>query len=247
MARQVGKEQFSINSLGIGQFRVQWLFDTRSEAIVGVPFFYEGFRLENASGMQWTTKEGKWTMDAVYVGLTKEPSEEQDDTSITKVEIIKKIESFPDRELLKTEFGAYVDENDRLRFPEFLPKPPLGTTGLDPGRGGTEIPNPMFNFTTYPVEVNRATWRLVRKRVPATIRKISRTVIKTLPSVFKDDTPVDQWYVHPYEVRRRGEMVEITVEFEEAGPEFDAYAVRVLAQKARKRGLVTTGLVTTGL
>ena len=198
--------------------------------------------MENASGLQWTTKQGKWTMDATYVGIMEEPTEEQDETSITKEEVVKKIEAFPDRQRLKDEFGAYVDENDRLRFPEFLPKPPIGTTGLDPSNGlsGDQVPNPLFNVTTYPAEVNRATWRLVRKRVPSTIRKISRTVIKSLPSVFKDDTPVQQWYVHPYQVRRRGEMVEISVEFEEVGEEVDAYAVRVLAQKARKRGQVST-------
>lgn len=242
MARQVGKEQFSINSLGVGQFRVQWLFDSRTEALTSVPLVYEGFRFEGASGLQWTTKDGKWTMDAVYEGLTQEPTQEQDETSIITEEVMKKIEAFPDRELLKTEFGAYVDENDRLRFPEFLPKPPLGTTGLDPGRGGTEIPNPMFNVTTYPVEFSKATWRLVRRRVPAQLKKIKRTVIKSLPSVFKEDTNVQQWYVHPYETRRRGDMVEITVEFEEVGEEVDAYAVRVLAEKVRKKGLVTTGL-----
>jgi hypothetical protein len=181
-------------------------------------------------------------MDATYEGITKEPTAEQDESSIRTEEVQKKIEAFPDREILKEEFGAYVDENDRLRFPEFLPKPPIGTTGLNPGNSGAEIPNPLFNVTTYPVEFSRATWRLVRKRVPAQLTKIKRTVIKRLPAVFKEDTAVEQWYVRPYETRRRGDMVDITVEFDEVGEEVDAYAVRILAEKARKKGLTTGSL-----
>lgn len=246
MAVVIGKERIDEDKLGRLRLSVQWKADTRSEALTGIPRTREGLPIAGKSSTPWISTAGEYLVDAVYEGLIDDPDPSQDEYELLTEERERKIETFPDREKLVEEYGAVVDAAGKLTFPPTLPKPPsrLGTplTLNSYKTGSTEPQNPLWNATSYGVPHSMATWRLVRKRVPSSLEKQSRTVIDRLPSGFDYSGPKTKWYVNPLQKRKRGNCWEIEWSAFEVADFADLQVLLALQGRARESGLTTGSL-----
>jgi hypothetical protein len=209
MAVEIDKESFELSRSGTTRINRRYLADSRSEALSGIPKVVDGLPLAGIRGSIWISKDdGRHVVEAVYEGLVDDPDESLDEFDIVTEEREQKIEAFRPRGILLTEYdGSYDAETGRLIFPPTMPKPKtrLGQPlTLDSMRGDSETPNPLWNATSYSVEYSMATWRLVRKKVPQSLVKQSRTVIDRLPSGFEESGPKKQWYVRPLQKRKVG-------------------------------------------
>lgn len=249
MAREIQGERVTITREGRMTLAVQLLFDTRREALTQYPRTLEGLLFAGAEGAPRTTKEGKWILGARYDGIIDEPTERDDSYRLTGEDREMPIENFPDRELLKKEFGAY-EENGRLKFPEKLPKSNVigSLLNLDSYKDGAgEMDNPLFNATTYPEEYQVAVWRFVRRRVPQVVEGWVGTVLTKLPKGFegmgaKSDA---RWYVRPLDVNKMGNCVECQVQFKEIS-KFQALEALQKLLKRREKGRGEGGGLITG-
>lgn len=120
------------------------------------------------------------------------------------------IETFPDQDLLKSEYGAYEVEG-KLKFPSTLPKSTKGSglTGKQ-GSAGDET-NELFGTTTYLVlnAIFRHTY--LRRSIPNNFLDKAGTTVDELPSGFP--TPEGRnWLVMPPKARKRGNVYEIIEE-----------------------------------
>jgi hypothetical protein len=209
MAVEIDKESFELSRSGTTRINRRYLADSRSEALSGIPKAVDGLPLAGIRGSIWISKDdGRHVVEAVYEGLVDDPDESLDEFDIVTEERVQKIEAFRPRGILLTEYdGSYDAQTGRLIFPPTMPKPKtrLGQPlTLDSMRGDSETPNPLWNATSYSVEYSMATWRLVRKKVPQSLVKQSRTVIDRLPSGFEESGPKKQWYVRPLQKRKVG-------------------------------------------
>ena len=142
-AAKVNKERFEVSANGRVRWTVDWAMDNRAEAISGIPRVFETLPFAGASGGPWINEEGKYIATARYEGVVDEPTEADDDYDISGELREVKIEEFPNRELLKTEFGAY-EEDGRLKFPATIPKEGASRE-FGPLPPSQEVENPFFN------------------------------------------------------------------------------------------------------
>ena len=250
MAQEIEKQRVSVTKEGRITILSKQLFSSRREALTGYARTMDGLAFAGAQGEPRTRYDGKWIMDLRYEGLIDEPTEKDDSYRLTGEEREVPIENFPDRELLKKEFGAY-EENGMLKFPEKLPKSNeigsiLNLNSYKDGKG--EIDNPLFNCRSYPVEYQVAVWRFVRRRVPAIVEGWVGTVQTKLPTGFdgmgaKSDA---NWYVRPLDVNKRGNAVECQVQFKEVSKFQALEALQKLLKKQEKGRGEGGGLRTTG-
>lgn len=251
MAVEIGKERIEFDRLGAIRLRVTWKCDTRQEALRNVPLVHEGLPLASGVSQPWISKNGEYLVDASYEGVINDPDPQQDEYEIITEEREVKLETFPDQEKLKEEFGATVSAEGKLIFPPTLPKPPtrLGTPlTLDTYKGtASETPNPLWNATTYAVPHSTAIMRIVRRRVPSNLEKQARTVIDRLPSGFQYSGPKTRWYVKPLQKRKRGNAWEIEWTAFEVSDFNDLQVLLALQGRAREQGLTVTGLTTNSL
>jgi len=251
MPQEIDKQRVTVTREGRLTILSRQLFNSRREALTAYPRTLEGLAFAGAQGEPRTRHDGKWIMDLRYEGLIEEPTEKDDSYQLTGEEREKPIEEFPDRELLKKEFGAYV-EGGRLLFPEKLPKSnEIGSIlGLDNYKDGAgEVDNPLFNTRSYAQEYQVAVWRLVRRRVPALIEGWVGTVQTRLPSGFagmgaKADA---KWFVRPLRTTKRGNAVEIEVQLKEISKFQAMEAIQKLLKKSQKGRGEGGGLISTGL
>jgi hypothetical protein len=209
MAIEIDKETEEEDRMGKVTLRRRYLCDTKQEVRTGIPKVVDGLIKVGRRSSPWiSTADGRYVADVIYEGLFDDPDESFDEFDIVTEEREQKIEAFRPRGILLTDYdGSYDAETGRLIFPPTMPKPKtrLGQPlTLDSMRGDSETPNPLLNATSYSVEYSVATWRLVRKKVPQSLVKQSRTVIDRLPSGFEESGPKKQWYVRPLQKRKAG-------------------------------------------
>lgn len=251
MAQEIEKQRVSITREGRLTILSKQLFDSRLDALTKYPRTMEGLAFAGANGEPRTNHAGKWIMDLRYEGLIEEPTEKDDTYQLRGEEREVPIENFPDRELLRKEVGAFED-NGMLKFTEKLPKSSeLGSAlTLDSYKtGSAEVDNPLFNTRSYPVEYQVAVWKLVRRQVPQILVGMVGTVQTKLPKGFsgmgaKADA---NWYVRPLITSKRGNSVEIEVQFKEIS-KFSALEMleKLLKRNQKGRGQ-GGGLLVTGL
>ena len=239
MAQEIEKQRVSITREGRLTILSKQLFDSRLDALTKYPRTMEGLAFAGANGEPRTRHDGKWIMDLRYEGLIEEPTEKDDSYDLRGEEREVPIENFPDRSILEKEFGAY-EYDGALLFPYRLPRD-SSTTALAAYEGykadeNKDI-NPLFNCRSYPVEYQVAIWSLTRKRVPQIIVGMVGTVQTKLPSGFsgmgaKSDA---SWYVRPLQTRKRGNSVEIQVQFKEIS-KFSALEALEKLLKSRQKG-----------
>lgn len=244
MAVIVDKESFDIGKDGRVVLRIQWLADNRSEAIRDIPMVQDNLVRTGLSGSPWISQDhGKYLVNATYEGLVEEQqAEEAEQYELSSEYREAKIETFPDREILRTEYGA-VEEDGRLVFPPTIRQPTSGGSGLG-NRKTAEVANPFYNLTTYPVEYAVANWTILRKRVPAELERQVGTVIANLPSGFDYNGKAKSWLVRPLRRRKVGNMWEINVQYQQVDEFSDVEALLLLLQKSKtdRRGSgLTTG------
>lgn len=249
MAVIVDKESFDIGKDGRVVLRIQWLADNRSEAIRDIPMVQENLVRTGLSASPWISQDhGKYLVNATYEGLVdNEQAEEAEQYELTSEYREAKIETFPDREILRAEYGA-VEEDGRLVFPPTIKTPTSGGSGLG-NRKTAEVANPFYNLTTYPVEYAVANWTILRKRVPAELERQVGTVISRLPSGFDYNGNAKSWLVRPIRRRKVGNMWEINVQYQQVDEFSDVEALLILLQKSKKGGRgsgLTTGSLSTG-
>lgn len=249
MAVIVDKESFDIGKDGRVVLRIQWLADTRSEAIRDIPMVQENLVRTSLSASPWISEDhGKYLCNATYEGLVEErPPEESEQYEMTSEYREAKIETFPDREVLRTQYGA-VEEDGRLVFPPTIKTPTSGGSGLG-NKKSAEVPNPFYNLTTYPVEYAVANWTILRKRVPTELERQVGTVIGSLPEGFDYNGNATSWLVRPLRRRKVGNMWEIAVQYQQVNEFSDVEALLILLQKTKQDGRGTglrTGSLRTG-
>lgn len=233
MAVAVNQEKFSLGNDGRLRLNIQWLTDTRSEALRSIPTSYEGLARTNASGSPFISQnDGRYVVDAVYEGLIDDQAPEAEQFELGSEYREQKIETFPDREVLRNEWGA-SEEDGRLVFTPTIKKPTTGGTGLGTQKT-EEIPNPFYNLTTYPVEYVVATMTILRKRVPAALERSVGTVIDRLPSGFDYQGNAKSFLVRPIHRRKVGNAWEIRVQYQQVDEFSDVQALLVLLQKTKK-------------
>lgn len=143
------------------------------------------------------------------------PAVEQDQYVVEDEWREEPIEAFPDRDTLESKYGAYPDDDGRLKFPEFLPGGGTGSgSGLGAGRSSAGEKNPLFGVSTYPVQLATASHAYVRTVKPSGLRKKAGTVIKALPAGFQESGG-GPWIVCTPSCRRRGNCWEIVERYKE--------------------------------
>lgn len=235
MAVIVDKESFDIGKDGRVVLRIQWLADNRSEAIRDIPMVQENLVRTSLSASPWISRDhGKYLVNATYEGLVEEQqAEEAEQYELSSEYREAKIETFPDREVLRNDYGA-VEEDGRLVFPPTIKTPTSGGSGLG-NKKSAEVPNPFYNLTTYPVEYAVANWTILRKRVPSELERQVGTVIGSLPSGFDYNGNAKSWLVRPLRRRKVGNMWEINVQYQQVDEFSDVEALLILLQKAKKQ------------
>lgn len=243
MAIELKGRRFDYGENGLLVFRLRWFCDTEDEALFGITPFYRGLERKGHNGAVWDGNTSKWIVDATFKGLADggPDPESFDDYVIDGAWREEPIESFPDRALLITEFGAY-EEDGKLKFPEKIPDRKAGGSGIVgviPFAGGTSggtglepgDPNPLWNTTTYPVYYDQAEHTYVRPRVPAEVYRRRGTVVETLPAGFEYDGDAKAWlYVEPSR-RKIGNAWRITERAKEVDKLKHIQALYALIQK----------------
>lgn len=251
MAHEIEKQRVSITREGRLTILSKQLFDSRLDALTKYPRTMEGLAFAGANGEPRTRHDGKWIMDLRYEGLIEEPTEKDDSYDLLGEEREVPIENFPDRTILETEFGAY-EYDGALLFPYRMPRA-ANVTALAAAEFYSSNPdkdiNPLFNCRSYPVEYQVAVWRLVRRRVPQMLVGMVGTVQTKLPAGFsgmgaKSDA---SWYVRPLVTRKRGNSVEIQVQFKEISKFSALEALEKLLKRNQKGRGQGGGLLVTGL
>jgi len=165
------------------------------------------FQIDNRSFLVTVTCEG------IVPGGT--PLEANDQFLIEDEWREEPIEAFPDRDTLEKRYGAYPDDDGRLKFPEFLPTG--AGTGSGSGLGGgrsSDDKNPLFGVSTYPVQIATASHSYIRTAKPSGLRKKAGTVIKSLPAGFQESGG-GPWLVCTPSCRKRGNCWEIVERYKE--------------------------------
>jgi hypothetical protein len=250
MAIEIGKEKFTKTQDGKIRFSVQWLADTRLEALRSIPGLFEGLVQTGTSGTPFLSRnDGRYEVEATYEGLIDDQAPEAEGYELDSEYREVKIEAFPDR-LTLMEFWGASEEDGRLVFTPKIKRPSGGGSGLGAAKT-EEIDNPFYNLTTYPVEYAVATWRILRKRVPASLERSVGTVVSRIPAGFDYQGHAKSWLVRPIRRRKVGNMWEISVQYQQVDGFGDVEALLVLLQKVRTEGrgsgLTTGGLTITGL
>lgn len=250
--QEIGREEIEISRIGGMRLKTQFLADSRTEAMRDVPLTLEGLLRTQARISPWIKRGGQYLVDAIYEGVDTDPDPSQDEYQLFTEERETKIESFAPRDVLIETFGATVDAEGRLKFPPTLPKPksrigqPLTLDTYKNG-DGAETPNPLHNTTTYGVPHTTAIWRLVRKKVPASLERQARQVIDRLPSGFDYQGPKAQWYVRPLQKRKIGNAWEVEWQAFEISEFSDLTVLATLQSRDRKGRGAGQGLLVTGL
>jgi hypothetical protein len=165
---------------------------------------------------EWDIDDQSFVITAKYEGtLPGADNESKDQYEITRERREEPIEAFPKRQQLIDQYGAYVDENGRLIFPEFLPRDIAGK-----GNGSLLFKtnsvakkgerNPLFGVATYPLTYAIAVHSFVRSSIPPTWYADEDKIIKALPSGFAPfNYPQGKsWVVDPVIGRKRGNCME---------------------------------------
>lgn len=235
MAVIVDKERFDIGKDGRASMQVRWLADSRTEAQRGIPMLYDGLFRARAGGAPFISRDdGRYLVDAVYEGLFEDQAVEAEQYELDFEYREAKIETFPDREVLRRDWGA-VEEDGKLVFPPTIKTPATGGTGLG-NQKTEEIPNPFYNLTTYPVEYAVATMQILRRNVPAALERSVGTVIARIPSGFDYQGNAKSWLVRPIRRRKVGNVWDIRAQYQQVDEFRDVEALLVLLQKVRTGG-----------
>lgn len=213
---QLKGKQFSVSNEGLVSFVIRYHCDTEDEALSGVPSEYRGLRRYGRNGSEWDPDADQYIVQVTYQGLlASEPTEEDDDFAIDAELREEPIEAFPDRALLESNYGAYI-EDGRLKFPETLSGSGKGSTGLSSGKN-SKGKNPLFGVTTYPVMRMIASQKMVRRTTPASIYSDVGRIVKSLPSGF-DEPGNKTWIVDAPQVQKRGNARVITKRWKDIDP-----------------------------
>lgn len=206
---------FQVSDTGLVAIRLKYLTDSEDEALTGIPYAYRGLIRRGHSGGTWEPDDNKWIVDVTYQGLVAgDPSEELDQFEISGEFREEPIEAFPERAALQSNYGAYIDNEGRIKFPETLPTKSTSTFGGSTGTGSSEQ-NPMFGLTTYPVYYERASHTYIRSSVPSTVHKKKGTIITNLPAGFEYGGDAKAWFVDAPAIRKTGNCWTITENYKE--------------------------------
>lgn len=242
MAVVVNQEKFSLGSDGRLRLSVQWLADSRSEALREIPFFREGLARTGASGSPFVSEsDGRYLVDATYEGLIDDQAPDAEQYELESEYREQKIETFPDREILRKEWGA-SEEDGRLVFAPTIKKPTSGGSGLG-SQKTEEVPNPFYNLTTYPVEYVVATMTILRKNVPSELERAVGTVVDRLPSGFDYQGNAKSFLLRPLQRSKVGNAWRIRAQYQQVDEFKDVQALLILLQRVKSgSGGVGSGL-----
>lgn len=214
MAVQIRGKKLQVSDTGLIAMTLRYFCDSEDDALFGIPDSYRGLIRRGHNGGEWDADEDKWVVDVTYQGLSGDtPPESSDQFEVSGEFREEPIESFPDRAMLTSTYGAYVDPTDgRLKFPEKMPAAQAGT-----GFGSTQSSqdNPLFGLTSYPVYYEVAQHTYARLTVPGDVITKRGTIIQNLPSGFEYDGPARAWFVDAPLRRKVGSAWTITERYKE--------------------------------
>lgn len=203
----------SVSDQGMIAITLNYLCDSEDEAIFGVPINYRGLIRRGHNGGTWDPDDEKWKVNVTYQGLADgaSPSEDLDTFNIDGEFREEPIESFPNRQLLVANYGAYYEEG-RIKFPETL-SGTKAATGLSSARAAEK--NPFFGVTSYPVYYEVASHTYVRPSVPARVHRERGTVLDRLPSGFDYQGNSKSWFVDAPSLKKIGNCWSITERYKD--------------------------------
>lgn len=206
---------FQVSDTGLVAIRLKYLTDSEDEALTGIPYAYRGLIRRGHSGGTWEPDDNKWIVDVTYQGLVAgDPSEELDQFEISGEFREEPIEAFPERAALQSNYGAYIDNEGRIKFPETMPvKASASFGGATTSQSSQQ--NPLFGLTTYPVYYERASHTYVRSNVPGIVHRRKGTIITNLPSGFEYGGDAKAWFVDAPAIRKTGNCWTITENYKE--------------------------------
>lgn len=212
MPVQIKGKKFTVSDQGLIALMLRYFCDTEDEAIFSIPDSYRGLIRRGHNGATWEPDDDKWRVDVTYQGLAdgSQPGDDMDSYEISGEFREEPIESFPDRDLLVSQYGAYFEEG-RLKFPETLG----GTKAATGYSSKTSAKNPLFGTTSYPVYYEVASHSYVRNTVPASVHTRVGTVLDTLPGGFDYRGNSKSWFVDAPQLRKTGNAWQITERFKD--------------------------------
>lgn len=167
---------------------------------------------------------GSYDVTITYEGLIPgdEPDKEENQTTwrLEPHWSEEPIESHYLYNQIKEYYGGFLDEGDRIKFPEMMPEKTRLAGKKSPFSKGVPLKNPMFGMETYfqtgcEVEVIE----IVRSLPRDTISKLNR-VQKTPP--VEDLQAIDfgdrNWFVMAPSIAKRGNFFEVTRKYKLSAP-----------------------------
>lgn len=203
-----------VDKTGIASLVQPWHCDTLEEAfnvgeleLVGLPRVGRQF-----GHFSDDTRLQGFQVGVEYEGLPSVYDEDGESFDYAGDFTKENIDSFPDIDWLKKEFGALVNDKGNITFPEKLPKGAGGGTGAGgfalAADANKDQKNPMFGKKDWPLFGAVYSRTYPRRKFPRQIlRKIGSTIEKP-PGIY---TPKDRnWLFLMPGIRGRGNVVEIT-------------------------------------
>lgn len=195
-----------IDELGIASHTVDYRVETLEEAYFIGEGEFEGLH-EKPGGRSWNrASNGDYIVSVTYEGLVLDTGLEYFEVITSKSE--EPLESHPYLQQLKEKFGGYLDEEGKIKFPEFMPAgadlrqafQQLGLRGPAPTGESTEA-NPMFGWDSYLVKGSIVEHRFTTTEFPQDLYDRDGDIIEEVPADYIQTPPETNWLIDVGNVR----------------------------------------------
>lgn len=213
-----------------------WHVDTLQEAftvgdgsLLGVPYKDRRFGIWDAD-----TIDNGYQIGVKYEGVRDDKTDNEPTYSWTSSEAKQDIDEFPKVDLLKEAFGAFIDSDGHLKFPQQLSEDAVGAGagGFSKGKrgeaGGTN--NPMFNQKSWPLFMSIYTRTYTLKSYQNSLLKQVGLTFENPPGPFNLQIENRDWLFVTPNVQERGNVVQVTEKYKLGPPGLWPPHIRLLYQ-----------------
>jgi len=193
-----------LDELGIARISIDYIADDFTKALTIGETEFEGLH-QAQGGRSWKRRpDGKWIVSVPYEGLVS-------DVGLQTFEVLpmrseEPLESHHLITELKEKFGGYLDEEGKIKFPEFLPDgpgtidPTLGLVG--PGRNGqASEKNQMFGYDSFFSKTLIVQHRFTSAEFPQELFDSDDTIIDEVPADYIQTPEGRNWLINLENIR----------------------------------------------
>ncbi len=207
----------------ITTFTVPYYVESFAEVTTVGKVVHNGLGESTRSWQAWNAGEDGWVVTVVYKGHLQgdvdadaDYPEKTEQWSMDFDFSEEPLQSHPDIEEIKTDYGGYTLDNE-LRFPEFMPSNNKAGGGLSKKMRFAGDPNPLFGTTTYAVMTARVTRSWSARKIPKNaVNDIGKTY-KNIPDAPDDIEQVEfgdrNWLAMPPKISQNGNVWRIENEW----------------------------------